>query len=125
MFALPISTSAKSHASRSASSSFTRAAYHFAVTPPQFSYLVPVSHRESRELRKQRRLNRFDRRLWRRFLGTAKPYWFSDEKWVARGLLALLVLLLIGETEFSVFFNEQSGEFTSALAPRDPARFWP
>jgi putative ATP-binding cassette transporter len=83
-----------------------------------------VSHRESRALRKQRRLNRFDRRLWRRFFATARPYWFSNEKWVARGLLALLVLLLIAETEFSVFFNEQSGEFTSALAAKDPARFW-
>ena len=36
----------------------------------------------------------------------------------------LLVLLLIGDTEFNVLFNEQSGEFTSALAARDTARFW-
>ena len=67
---------------------------------------------------------RFDRRLWRRFGVLARPYWFSDEKWVARALVALLVLLLIGETEFNVVFNEQSGELTSALAGRDGARFW-
>ena len=39
-------------------------------------------------------------------------------------MLALLVLLLIGRTEFIVVFNDQSGEFTSALAARDSARFW-
>ena len=39
-------------------------------------------------------------------------------------MLALLVLLLIGRTEFIVVFNTQSGEFTSALAAREPARFW-
>jgi len=83
-----------------------------------------VSHGESRELRQQKRLNRFDRRLLRRFVATARPYWFSNEKWFARGLVALLVLLLIGDTEFNVFFNRQSGEFTSALAAQDSARFW-
>ncbi len=69
-------------------------------------------------------MGRLDRRIWHRFFVLAKPYWFSDEKRVARGLLALLVLLLLGETEFAVLFNEQSGEFTSALAARDGGRFW-
>src|SRR4051794_39722646 len=78
----------------------------------------------SAERESSRRPRRFDRRLFRRFGALARPYWFSDEKWVARGLLALLVLLLIGETEFNVLFNEQSGELTSALAGRDGARFW-
>lgn len=66
----------------------------------------------------------FDRRLWRRFWGLAKLFWVGDEKWQARGLLFLLVLLLLGRTEFTVLFNEQSGEFTSALAAHDGARFW-
>jgi putative ATP-binding cassette transporter len=34
------------------------------------------------------------------------------------------VLLLLGRTEFTVLFNQQSGESTSALAARDGARFW-
>jgi vitamin B12/bleomycin/antimicrobial peptide transport system ATP-binding/permease protein len=64
-------------------------------------------------------------KLLRRFIALAKPYWRSDEKkWQAWGLLALLVLLLIGETQFNVFFNEQSGEFTSALAAGDAPRYW-
>jgi putative ATP-binding cassette transporter len=66
----------------------------------------------------------FDRRLWHRFWSLAKPYWSSREKWAAWSLLGLLVGLLLGETEFNVIFNQQTGEFTSALAARDAARFW-
>jgi len=66
----------------------------------------------------------FDRRLVARFWSLARPYFRSEQRWQARGLLVLLVLLLLAETEFNVFFNEQSGEFTSALAARDGARFW-
>jgi putative ATP-binding cassette transporter len=69
-------------------------------------------------------MNRFNHQLWRQFRDIAKPYWISEEKWRARGLLALLVLLLLGQTEFNVLFNEQTGEFTSALAARDADRFW-
>lgn len=39
-------------------------------------------------------------------------------------MIALLVLLLLGQTEFNVLFNEQTGEFTSALAAKDADRFW-
>ena len=74
--------------------------------------------------RKPTRTKNFDRRLWHRFWNIAKPYWFQDEKWTARGLLALLILLLLGRTEFAVLFNQLSGEFTSALAARDGVRFW-
>ncbi|WP_119967147.1 ABC transporter ATP-binding protein/permease [Simplicispira lacusdiani] len=65
-----------------------------------------------------------DRHLWRRFWDIAVPYWRQNEKWKARGLLVLLVLLLLGQTGFAVLFNEQTGEFTSALAARDSDRFW-
>jgi len=69
-------------------------------------------------------MNKLDLSLLRRSLALAKPYWFSAEKRQARWLLVLIVLLLLGDTEFNVLFNEQSGEFTSALAARDAARFW-
>ena len=36
----------------------------------------------------------------------------------------LLVALLLGQTGFAVLFNEQTGEFTSALAAHDSERFW-
>lgn len=66
----------------------------------------------------------FNARLWRRFVTIARPYWHSDERWRARGMLALLVLLLLGQTAFNVLFNQETGEFTSALAARDTERFW-
>jgi vitamin B12/bleomycin/antimicrobial peptide transport system ATP-binding/permease protein len=66
----------------------------------------------------------FDQRLWHRFWRIAKPFWFHEQKWLARGMLALLVILLLGRTEFVVVFNDQSGEFTSALAAKDSTRFW-
>ena len=41
-----------------------------------------------------------------------------------RGLLAMLVFLLLGQTGFAVLFNQLTGEFTSALAAKDADRFW-
>lgn len=61
----------------------------------------------------------FNVHLWRRFATIARPYWHSDERWRARGMLLLLVLLLLGQTAFNVLFNQETGEFTSALAARD------
>lgn len=52
------------------------------------------------------------------------PYWQMEQKWIARGRLALLVLLILAETLFAVLLNQQSGEFTSALAAKDSNRFW-
>jgi vitamin B12/bleomycin/antimicrobial peptide transport system ATP-binding/permease protein len=65
-----------------------------------------------------------DRHLWQRFWITATPYWRGEEKWKAWGLVVLLVVFLLGLTRFAVLFNAQTGEFTSALAARDEARFW-
>jgi putative ATP-binding cassette transporter len=74
--------------------------------------------------KRPKRVRDFDRRLWYRFWKIARPYWYGDERWVARGLVALLVVLLVGRTEFNVLFNDQSGELTSALAAKDTGRFW-
>ena len=73
---------------------------------------------------KPKRIRDFDRRLWHRFWKIARPYWFGDHRWIGRGLLALLVVLLLGRTEFNVLFNQQTGELTSALAAKDAPRFW-
>ena len=67
---------------------------------------------------------KLNRRLWKRFIAIAKPYWVSDERWIAWGLLGLLVVFLLAYTEFSVLFNRQLGEFSSALAAQDSDRFW-
>lgn len=66
----------------------------------------------------------FDRRLWRRFAALAIPYWRQDQKWSARGQLVLLLVLMLAETQCNVLFNQQTGEFTSALAAQESHRFW-
>ena len=71
-----------------------------------------------------RSAHRLNLRFLRRTIRLAKPYWFSDEKRKARWLVVALIVLLVGYTEFAVLFNQQSGEFTSALAARDGPRFW-
>ncbi|MFM1991997.1 MAG: hypothetical protein RJA99_4954 [Pseudomonadota bacterium] len=67
---------------------------------------------------------RFDSARWRRFTAIAGPYWRSEERWRAGVLVALLVVLLLGQTAFNLQFVHQSGELTSALAARDGERFW-
>ena len=64
------------------------------------------------------------RHVWRRFWVLATPYWRKEDKARAWGLLALLVVLILGQTQFAVLFNEQTGEFTSALAAHEQDRFW-
>ncbi len=60
--------------------------------------------------------------LWRT-IRLAKPYWLSDERKKAWWLLVVLIVLLVASTEVAVLFNQQSGEFTSALAAQDGPRF--
>jgi len=61
---------------------------------------------------------------WKQFVRVAKPYWLGDQKKVAWTLLALLIALMLAETQFAVMLNNQSGEMTSALAGKDADRFW-
>jgi putative ATP-binding cassette transporter len=69
-------------------------------------------------------MERFNFRVFRRFWAIAKSYWFGDEKWKARGLLLLLVILLLGYTGLSVVLNNKRGVLISALSSKDEARFW-
>ena len=62
--------------------------------------------------------------VWKQFVHVAKPYWLGDQKKAAWTLLALLVVLMLAETQFAVMLNNQSGEMTSALAGKDADRFW-
>ena len=69
-------------------------------------------------------MNKLDLNLLRCALAVAKPFWVSPERRRAWGLVVLLVILLLADTQLNVYFNKQSGEFTSALAAQDGARFW-
>ncbi len=59
-----------------------------------------------------------------RFLTVARPYWMGERRVWAWCFLAGLIVLMLGETQFAVLLNNQTGELTSALAARDEPRFW-
>ena len=69
-------------------------------------------------------MERFNLKVFQRFGAITKAYWFGDEKWQARGLLLLIVVLLLGYTGLSVVLNSQRGELISSLSAKDEARFW-
>jgi len=69
-------------------------------------------------------MERFNLKVFKRFWAIAKAYWFGEEKWKARGLLLLIVLLLLGYTGLSVLLNTQRGELISALSAQSESRFW-
>ncbi|PZO16544.1 MAG: ABC transporter ATP-binding protein [Leptolyngbya foveolarum] len=69
-------------------------------------------------------MERFNFKVFRRFWAIAKAYWFGEDKWKARGLLLLIVLLLLGYTGLSVLLNTQRGELISSLSAQSESRFW-
>jgi len=69
-------------------------------------------------------MQRFNLIIFKQFWSIAKSYWSSDEKWRARGLLLLVILLSLGYTGLSVLLNNKRGALISALSAHDEARFW-
>ena len=57
-------------------------------------------------------------------MSVARPYWLGDKKRTAWGLLALLVGLMVCETQLAVMLIDKTGEMTSALAAKQADRFW-
>lgn len=62
----------------------------------------------------------FTRDLW----ALTRPYWFSEERWVARGLLAVIVGLNLALVYLNVLFNEWNNLFYNALQNHDVGAFW-
>ena len=54
-----------------------------------------------------------------------RPYWSSDERWSARGLLALIVAMNLAIVYINVRLNTWSAEFYDALQGKDGGRFGP
>ena len=67
-------------------------------------------------------------RSFRRFAGKvaalALPYFRSEEKWKARGLLAAIIALNLGAVYMLVLINEWNRVFYDALQNKDAAVFW-
>ena len=57
-------------------------------------------------------------------MSVARPYWLGDKKRTAWGLLALLIALMVCETQLAVMLIDKTGEMTSALAAKQADRFW-
>ena len=57
----------------------------------------------------------FFRDAWR----LARPYWFSEDRWAGRGLLALVVGLNLGQVYLNVLFNEWNKFFYDALQDKN------
>lgn len=62
----------------------------------------------------------FVKRVW----ALSAPYFRSDEKWKARGLLAAIVLLNLASVYMLVLLNEWNRVFYDALQNKDQAVFW-
>ena len=69
-------------------------------------------------------MQRFNLIIFKQFWAIAKSYWSSEEKWRARGLLLLVILLSLGYTGVSVLLNNKRGALISALSAHDETRFW-
>jgi vitamin B12/bleomycin/antimicrobial peptide transport system ATP-binding/permease protein len=61
----------------------------------------------------------FMRDVWK----LAWPYWVSEERWAARGLLAAIITLNLGTVAVSVLINRWQARFYNALADKDVSAF--
>src|SRR5579862_3632591 len=65
-----------------------------------------------------------NRQLFGGFWRLAKPYWFSEERWQARGMLALVVALNLGWVYLMVWLNTWYRKFYDAMQKLDEPAFW-
>jgi putative ATP-binding cassette transporter len=56
---------------------------------------------------------------WRAIWRLLKPYWVSEERWKAAGLLAAVVALALGMVYLNVLFNTWNRDFYNALESKD------
>ncbi len=64
-------------------------------------------------------MSRFDRLFWSRLWRLAKPYWVSDQKYVAYGLVTLIVFLSGSIQVGNVVFSYVNRDLMTALAEKD------
>ncbi len=56
---------------------------------------------------------------WRHVWRLIQPYWVSEEKWKARGLLLAIVALALGMVYLEVLFNAWNRDFYNALETKN------
>src|SRR5437870_832650 len=52
-----------------------------------------------------------------------QPYWFSEDRWAAWGLLVVVVVLSLAMVHMSVLFNQWNNAFYTALQDRNNTVF--
>ena len=62
----------------------------------------------------------FSKKVWR----LTYPYWQSEEKWSARGLLVLIVALNLSMVYLNVLFNTWNNDFYNSLQKYNQPEFW-
>ena len=72
----------------------------------------------------QRRIQQSTQSIIQQACFVAYPYWFSSEKWRARGLLLLVIFLSVSSSTFLVLESLQRGELISALVSGSNQRFF-
>ena len=63
--------------------------------------------------------------VWRICRAIIRGYWFSEEKWKARGLLAVVIALNFVAVGMLVLINDWYNEFYNALQGYEYELFWP
>ena len=66
-----------------------------------------------------------NRNLIRRVWELARAYWFSQEKWVARGLLAVIITLNLGQVYILVLITEWYNTFYNIIQNYEKDKFFP
>ena len=64
------------------------------------------------------------RNLFGNFWRLSKPFWASEEKWLAIALLVFVISLNLGIVYMSVLFNDWNRVFYDALQKLDQVTFW-
>lgn len=69
-------------------------------------------------------MNIYDLKLWKKIWSISRIYWFSEEKWRARWLLFLLLLLLASVSGINIMFNYLGRDLMDALANKEISKFY-
>src|SRR5262249_33190450 len=83
----------------------------------------PTSGCRETTMSESRRLSITTKSLVRQVWALTKPYWFSEERWAARGLLAAVVALNLGLVFITVLINIWNNDFFNALQNKDSGAF--